>query len=139
MVEEYIRGEGSSIDLGIKYDISSGLLRSWIRMYNANRELKDYDPKQEVYMAEARRKTTLEERKEIVEYCISHNRDYKNTAVKFDVSYSQIYSWVKKYDTNGETGLTDISGSIEKFLMMNWKTSTLQNSSRSMMNVSITF
>lgn len=90
-------------------------------------------------MAEARRKTTLEERKEIVEYCISHNRDYKNTAVKFDVSYSQIYSWVKKYDTNGETGLTDISGSIEKFLMMNWKTSTLQNSSRSMMNVSITF
>ena len=139
MVEEYIRGDGSSIDLGIKYDISSGLLRSWVRMYNANRELRDYYPKQEVYMAEARRKTTLEERKEIVEYCISHNRDYKNTAVKFDVSYSQIYSWVKKYDTNGETGLTDISGSIEKFLMMNWKTSTLQNSSRSMMNVSITF
>lgn len=79
-------------------------------MYNANRELKDYDPKQEVYMAEARRKTTLEERKEIVEYCISHNRDYKNTAVKFDVSYSQIYSWVKKYDTNGETGSTDKRG-----------------------------
>ena len=110
VVEEYIRGEGSSIDLGIKYDISSGLLRSWIRMYNANRELKDYNPKQEGYMAEARRKTTLEERKEIVEYCISHNRDYKNTAVKFDVSYSQIYSWVKKYDTNGETGLTDKRG-----------------------------
>lgn len=29
VVEEYIRGEGSSIDLGIKYDIPSGLLRSW--------------------------------------------------------------------------------------------------------------
>ena len=82
VVEEYVRGDGSSIDLGIKYDISSGLLRKWIRMYNANRELKDYNPKQEVYMAEARRKTTLEERKEIVDYCINHNRNYKNTALQ---------------------------------------------------------
>ena len=107
VVEEYIRGEGSSIDLGIKYDISSSLLRSWVRMYNANRKLKDYDPKQEVYMAEARRKTTLEERKEIVDYCINHNRNYKDTAAKFDVSYSQVYSWIKKYDANGADGLTD--------------------------------
>lgn len=110
VVEEYIKGEGSSIDLGIKYDIPSGLLRSWVRMYNANRELKDYNPKQEVYMAEARRKTTLEERKEIVEYCISHNRNYKDTAAKFHVSYSQVYSWVKKYNTDGEDGLTDRRG-----------------------------
>ena len=28
-------------------------------MYNANRKLKDYDLKREVYMAEARRKTTI--------------------------------------------------------------------------------
>ena len=58
-------------------------------------------------MAEARRKTTMEERKEIVEYCIEHNRDYKGAASKYDVSYSQVYSWVKKYVTNGEEGLTD--------------------------------
>ena len=92
VVEEYIRGEGSSIGLGIKYDIFSGLLRSWGRMYNANRKFKDYYPKEEVYMAQARRKTTLEERKEIVNYCINHNRDYKNTAAKYNVSYSQVYS-----------------------------------------------
>ena len=110
VVEEYVRGDGSSIDLGIKYDISSGLLRKWIRMYNANRELKDYNPKQEVYMAEARRKTTLAERKEIVEYCITHNRDYKGTASLYDVSYSQVYSWVRKYDTAGEDGLSDKRG-----------------------------
>lgn len=110
VVEEYIRGEGSSIDPGIKYNISSGLLRSRVRMYNANRELRDYSPKQEVYMAQARRKTTIEERKAIVDYCISHNRDYKNTAAKYDVSYSRVYSWVKKYDTDGEDGLTDKRG-----------------------------
>lgn len=110
VVEEYIKGEGSSIDLGIKYDISSGLLRRWIRMYNANIELKDYNPIQEVYMAEARRKTSQEERKEIVTYCLENNRDYKNTAVKFDVSYSQVYNWVKKYDACGVDGLTDKRG-----------------------------
>ena len=29
-------------------------------------------------MAETRRKTTLEERKEIVEYCVNYNRNYKD-------------------------------------------------------------
>ncbi|MBQ3544934.1 MAG: helix-turn-helix domain-containing protein [Lachnospiraceae bacterium] len=110
IVEKYIRGEASSIELGNQYNISSGLLRNWIRMYNANIELKDYEPKQEVYMAGARRKTTIEERKEIVEYCINHTRDYKNTAAKYDVSYSQVYYWVKKYDSTGEDGLTDKRG-----------------------------
>ena len=68
LVEKCISGEASSIDLGQQYDISSGLLRKWIRMYNANIELKDYNPKREVYMAKARRKTTIDERKEIVDY-----------------------------------------------------------------------
>lgn len=61
-------------------------------------------------MAEARRKTTIDERREIVRYCIEHNHDYKNTASIYDVSYSQVYSWVKKYETNGEEGLTDKRG-----------------------------
>ena len=110
-VEAVLNGEGSVDDIIAKYEISSrSVLRNWIKVYNANRELKDYNPKQEVYMAEARRKITIEERKEIVNYCIDHNRDYKNTAAKFDVSYSQIYSWVKKYDADGESGLTDKRG-----------------------------
>lgn len=110
-VEAVINGEGSVNDIIAKYGISSrSVLRGWIKVYNANRELKDYDPKQEVYMAEARRKTTFEERKEIVNYCINHSRNYKNTAAKYDVSYSQVYSWVKKYDKNGEIGLADRRG-----------------------------
>ncbi len=60
-------------------------------------------------MVETQRRTTLEERKEIVDYCINHNRDYKNTAAKYDVSYNQVYSWVKRYDTNGEEGLLYLS------------------------------
>ena len=110
-VEAVLSGEGSVDDIVAKYNISSReVLRCWIKSYNANRELKDYCPKREVYMAEARRKTTIEERKEIVDYCINHNRDYKGTASIYDVSYSQVYSWVKKYDANGEEGLTDKRG-----------------------------
>lgn len=61
-------------------------------------------------MADARRKTTLEERKEITEYCIAHGKDYKGTASLYDVSYSQVYSWVKKYLSYGEAGLSDKRG-----------------------------
>ena len=61
-------------------------------------------------MVEARRKTTLEERKEIVKYCLEHDRDYKETASNYDVSYNQVYTWVKKYDTKGEEGLLDKRG-----------------------------
>ena len=110
-VEAVLNGEGSVDDIIAKYEISSrSVLRNWIKVYNANRELKDYNPKQEVYMAEARRKTTKEERKKIVEYCLNNNRDYKDTAAKFDVSYSQVYNWVRKYDTCGLEGLTDKRG-----------------------------
>jgi transposase-like protein len=110
-VEAVLSGKGSVDDIVAKYNVSSReVLRQWIMRYNANRELKDYDPKKEVYMAEAKRKTTFEERKEIVEYCLNHNRDYKGTASRYDVSYSQIYSWVKKYDAHGEDGLIDKRG-----------------------------
>ena len=110
-VELYISGKMSRDEIVAKYNISDrSVLRNWIMRYNANKELKDYCPKQEVYMADARRKTTIEERKEIVEYCIHHNRDYKGTASLYDVSYNQVYSWVRKYESNGEEGLTDKRG-----------------------------
>ena len=110
-VKAVLAGEGSVDDIVAKYNISSReVLRQWIKRYNTNRELKDYKPEREIYMASARRKTTIEERKEVVEYCIAHNRNYKETASLYDVSYSQVYSWVKKYDERGEDGLTDRRG-----------------------------
>jgi len=110
-VEAVLQGEGSVDDIVAKYNISDRrVLRDWIKRYNANKELKDYNPNREVYMADARRKTTLEERKEIVEYCIAHNKDYKSTAVLYNVSYTQVYTWVRKYRENGESGLSDGRG-----------------------------
>lgn len=110
-VEAVLSGDGSVDDIVAKYNISCReVLRSWISMYNANRELKDYAPKRGVYMAQARRKTTIEERREIVTYCMNHNHDYKGAASLYDISYSQVYSWVKKFDANGEEALTDKRG-----------------------------
>jgi len=110
-VEAFLRGEGSANEIAAKYNISSrSVFERWIKHYNANVELKDYNPSKEVYMASARRKTTLEERKGIVEYCLAHEKDYKGTAIRYRVSYDQVYSWVKKYLTKGEEGLADKRG-----------------------------
>ncbi len=95
-VEAVLSGEGSVDNVVAKYNISSReVLRRWIQCYNADRELEDYSPKREVYMAAARRKTTIEERREIVTCCLNHNHDYKGAASVYEVSCSQVYSWVK--------------------------------------------
>lgn len=110
-VEEYISGGGSIRYICAKYNISSKrTLQDWIKQYNSDMKLSNYDPKPEVYMAAARRKTTIDERKEIVEYCLSHNKDYKGAAEKYDISYSQIYNWTRSYLANGQEGLKDNRG-----------------------------
>lgn len=110
-VREYLSGNGSLMDICFKYDIlDETTLIYWTKCYNANIELRDYNPKREVYMASAKRKTTLDERKVIAEYCIAHDKDYKGTAALYSVSYSQVYSWVRKYLSNGAEGLVDNRG-----------------------------
>lgn len=112
VVEEYLNGEGSLEELAIKHQIPApSTIFNWISKYNNLKELKDYNPEPEVYTKMAyRKKTTLEERKEIVNYCLDNNRDYKTAASRYDVSYSQVYSWVKKYLSEGEEGLSDCRG-----------------------------
>ena len=111
VVQDYLEGKGSFAEITVKYNIrGNDTVRRWVLLYNANKELKDYCPNREVYMADARRKTTLEERKEIVEYCVAHDKDYKGTAAFYDVSYSQVYNWVRKYLSEGEEGLVDKRG-----------------------------
>lgn len=42
------------------------------------------------------RTTTYEEKTEIVSFCIANNDDYQMTSKQFEVSYQQVYTWVKK-------------------------------------------
>ena len=109
-IQDYLADLGSLDDLMIKYEISSSeVLRRWINKYNRLEPIKDYDPKGAVYMAKAR-KTTFEERQEIIAYCIEHHYDYKGTAERYELSYAQVYQWVKKFDELGHEGLLDKRG-----------------------------
>lgn len=109
-IQDYLAGEGSLRDIQHKYDISSDeVLRKWINKYNRLEAIEDYNPKGEVYMRKSR-KTSTEERQEIVDYCIEQNNDYKGTAERYEVSYAQVYQWVKKYNEQGIEGLEDKRG-----------------------------
>ena len=110
VVSDYRNKVDSLENLCCKYNISSKeTLRNWIKKYNGHKELKAYKPKGEVYMTKTR-KTTLTERVEIVKYCLNHHRAYKAAAEAYNVSYPQVYIWIKKYDELGEAGLEDRRG-----------------------------
>ena len=110
-VEAYLRGEGSYRDLCKRFGIShNDVLRKWVLWYNGHRELKERSSaKGEIYMTKGRR-TTQEERAEIVAFCIEHNKDYGLTVETYNVSYQQIYAWVRKYEEGGVDKLKDNRG-----------------------------
>lgn len=56
------------------------------------------------------RRTTFKERKKIVYYCLKRDKNYWLTCMVFDVSYNQIYSWVRKYEQGGYDALKDGRG-----------------------------
>lgn len=56
------------------------------------------------------RKTTQEERAEIVAFCIEHNKNYGLAVESYKVSYQQIYNWVRKYENGGVDKLKDNRG-----------------------------
>ena len=56
------------------------------------------------------RKTTQKERIEIARACIESGENYGETAIRYQVSYQQVYTWTKKYKELGEAGLEDRRG-----------------------------
>ncbi len=56
------------------------------------------------------RKTTFDERIKIVQYCITHDRNYGETAAKYKISYQQARSYLIKYEEHGVEGLRDGRG-----------------------------
>lgn len=81
----------------------------WVKKYNSGIEINDYIPKGDVYKMKSK-KTTIEERIEIVEYVLDNDNDYKGAAEKYAVPYTNVYNWVKKYLEHGEDGLKDKRG-----------------------------
>ena len=109
-VTDYLAGRGSLQDICKNYKImSESQLRSWIMKYNGHEELKASGTGGTVIMTKGR-KTTFDERVEIVQYCIAHGRNYTETAEKYQVSYQQARSYTVKYEAGGVEALRDRRG-----------------------------
>lgn len=110
-VEDYQSGCGSQRDICKKYNIRARTqLRTWIKQYS-----DDTCPPKAPRDNSARttmpgRKTTLEERVEIVCYCLANGKDYDLAINTYHISYQQVYSWVRKYQDFGLEGLLDKRG-----------------------------
>ena len=115
-VNDYISGKGSLYDICSKYNISShSVLQGWILKYNnSHNKWKSHNTKENKIMTKGR-KTTYNERVEIVAFCIENNDNYQLTSNKYKVSYQQVYTWVRKYKTDGQDSLIDSRGKSKTF------------------------
>ena len=103
--------EGTPIrQLARKYNIpSDDTVRNWKIKYTKGEYLRSYTPKPEVYTMKGR-KTTQEEKIQIVKDYLANHLSYKEAAEKHQVSYNNVYSWVQKYKEHGPDGLVDGRG-----------------------------
>lgn len=108
-VQDYLSGKYSQYELIDKYKIASRTqLQRWINKYNSHSSFNSVNKGASV-MTKGR-STTWQERMNIVLHCIAHERDYGKTAAQFEVSYNQVYQWVKKYENGGQDALQDGRG-----------------------------
>lgn len=109
-VMAYINGEGSLNTISQRFGIrSESQLQRWIKRYNSHEELKGSGTGGFSIMTKGR-KTTFDERVEIVQYCISHDHNYAETATKYNVSYQQARNYTVKYESDGLDALQDNRG-----------------------------
>ena len=112
-VEEYLAGEDSQRVIAAKYGLRDRYqLRQWIKVYNSGRGVQRKMTGGS-RMKEAR-PTTVEERVRIAKDCIDNGCNYGETALKYKVSYQQVYQWTKKYKEMGAPGLEDRRGKRKK-------------------------
>ena len=108
VIQDYLEGKDSYEGLANKYNILSySVVIKWVKMYNEGIEIKDYNPKGDVYTMKSRN-TTVEERLEIVNYALANS--VKDAADKYTVPYMNVYKWVKKFNEHGKDGLKDKRG-----------------------------
>ena len=111
VVQEYLSGKGSLRELAKKHQIGDkSRIREWIQCYNGHKEFKRPSVAGGALYMTKGKKTTQQERAEIVAFCLEHGKDYLLTVEQFGVSYQQIYSWVRKYEEKGIDGLADGRG-----------------------------
>ena len=92
-----------------KFGISRSVAQKWFLNYNNGETIKEYIPCGEVYTMKTR-KTTFEERIEIVNFVLENDNNYKEAANAYKVPYGSVYQWVQKYLQHGEESIRDSRG-----------------------------
>lgn len=93
-------GQTSAEKLGARHNISPSVLRNWVQKEYNGKEQKYYKLKRETNTMKSR-KTTFQERVDIVICILENNMNYAEATDKYGIRYSLIYSWVRKYNENG--------------------------------------
>lgn len=110
VISDFLTGNYSKKGLVRKYNLSSdSLVHAWLKRYNSHRGLKSSGKGMKKSMTKGR-KTTWKERIDIVLFCLKNDFDYTKAAEKYEVSYQQVYLWVKKYKAQGVEALKDRRG-----------------------------
>jgi len=104
IVKSYESGKTSISELSARHNISDSVLRSWLQKEYNGIEQTDYKLKGEIYTMKSR-KTTFQERVDIVNWILENNMNYAEAAGKYGIRYSLLYSWVRKYEADGANAL----------------------------------
>lgn len=108
-VLDYLDNHYSQLECCRKYNISSrSLLMRWVNQYTNGKTLKKITGGST--KMKTPRKTTYDQRLEIVHFTLANDKDYQTAVRKYGVSYSQVYSWVRKYERDGREALVDHRG-----------------------------
>ncbi len=104
ILEKYLSGNYSAKIIGAEYNISGNTIINWVNAYYHGSEdkLKSHE---EEKTAMKTRKTTLDERLNIVYWVMENDMDSKEASKKYGIAYTTIRNWVSKYMKEGAEGL----------------------------------
>ncbi len=112
VVQAYLAGGTSYSRLARQYDISNNsVVYQWVKRYTSGKSLtatRRTTPMKDGW------KTEQVERIEIAQWVIANEMNYVAVTTQFNVSYGQVYTWVKKFKQGGPNALADRRGKTKK-------------------------
>ena len=112
VIQRYLAGNTSYPVLAREYGVSNGsVIYQWVSRYTSGKSLKATGRAKPMKDG---RKTTQLERIEIAQWTIANEYNYVEATRHFQISYGQVYAWVKKFKQGGEAALTDRRGKAKE-------------------------
>ncbi|WP_143462348.1 helix-turn-helix domain-containing protein [Levilactobacillus enshiensis] len=107
LVRIYLEGSTSYPQLAQQFNVPNvSTIYQWVNLYTSGKLPKT--TRRPISMSS--RKTTMLERIEIAQWIVENDLDYSQASQKFHISYSQAYTWTKKFQAGGVEALQDRRG-----------------------------